>query len=258
VIKKIDFSKFSSIKCGGVIDVFIIQSQDDIPKNHTIIGLANNLLVSPNAKNLMMLSKKFNYITHDDFTITIGGATPSGKIVSYCKKHDIGGFEFLSSLPGSLGGLVKMNAGLGGYEIFDNLLNIKNQYQTLFKKEIAHGYRFSNIEGVIFEAVFTYKKGFSYEIVENLNKLRRNQPKHPSAGSCFKNPPNDYAGRLIEAVGLRGYQKGGFCFSKDHANFLVNLGGGKFEDAIWLIKEAQRRVYDEFNITLEREIVVLF
>lgn len=257
MIKQIDFSTFSSIKCGAVVEVLIIESRKNIPKNHTIIGLCNNLLIHPDAKNLMMLSKKFDYITHDNNTVTIGGATPTGKIISYCKKHNISGFEFLSSLPGSLGGLIKMNAGLRGYDIFDHLVSVTTQDTTLKKENINHGYRYSDIDAIVFEATFTKKEGFEHTIVQELKTMRKNQPKAPSAGSCFKNPPNDYAGRLIEAVGLKGVQKGGFCFSDQHANFLVNLGGGKFEDAIWLIEEAQKRVFDAFHISLEKEIVIV-
>ena len=87
--------------------------------------------------------------------------------------------------------------------------------------------------------------------------MRSNQPSTPSAGSCFKNPEGDYAGRLIEAVGLKGKRVGGMEFSSEHANFLVNQGDGNFDDAIYLIKEAQRRVFKEFNIWLECEIVIL-
>ena len=88
-------------------------------------------------------------------------------------------------------------------------------------------------------------------------KMRSNQPATPSAGSCFKNPKGDYAGRLIEAVGLKGLRQGDMSFSQEHANFLVNHGDGIFEDALYLIKEAQRRVSLEFDIELECEIIVL-
>jgi UDP-N-acetylmuramate dehydrogenase len=87
--------------------------------------------------------------------------------------------------------------------------------------------------------------------------MRSNQPSTPSAGSCFKNPKEDYAGRLIEAVGLKGVMQENMCFSEQHANFLVNNGNGKFEDAAKLIYEAQKRVYEMFEILLEMEIGVL-
>jgi len=87
--------------------------------------------------------------------------------------------------------------------------------------------------------------------------MRANQPNQPSAGSCFKNPNGDYAGRLIEAFGLKGFKVGNMEFSKIHANFLVNHGRGTFIDAIYLIEEAQKRVFKKFGIQLELEIKVL-
>ena len=87
--------------------------------------------------------------------------------------------------------------------------------------------------------------------------MRANQPSTPSAGSCFKNPEGDYAGRLIEAVGLKGKKVGNMEFSTQHANFLVNHGNGNFEDALTLINEAQKKVFEEFGRKLELEIVIL-
>ena len=83
--------------------------------------------------------------------------------------------------------------------------------------------------------------------------MRSNQPNTPSAGSCFKNPHADFAGRLIEAVGLKGHRVGGMEFSTIHANFLVNADNGTFDDALFLIQEAQKRVYEQFGIWLENE-----
>ncbi len=87
--------------------------------------------------------------------------------------------------------------------------------------------------------------------------MRSNQPSTPSAGSCFKNPKGDYAGRLIEAVGLKAKCVGGMEYSSEHANFLVNNGKGTFKDAISLIEEAQKRVSEEFGISLECEVMIL-
>ena len=99
--------------------------------------------------------------------------------------------------------------------------------------------------------------GFVFPCFRSLLCPFSNQPSTPSAGSCFKNPEGDYAGRLIEAVGLKGERVGGMEFSTRHANFLVNHGNGNFDDAITLIQEAQKRVYEEFNIWLDCEIIIL-
>lgn len=110
---------------------------------------------------------------------------------------------------------------------------------------------------MILEAAFEFTIGFDKEKVSMFKSMRLNQPHLPSAGSCFKNPKGDYAGRLIEAVGLKGFRVGGMEFSKEHANFLVNIENGTFDEAIFLIKEAQQRVFKEFKIWLECEIAVL-
>ncbi|PNV83039.1 MAG: UDP-N-acetylenolpyruvoylglucosamine reductase [Sulfurimonas sp.] len=255
--QNINFSQFSSIKIGGNLDVFLLEDCSQNYEDFYIIGSCNNILIGEEPPPLLKLSKKYNYIKIEENTLKIGGATPSGKIASFCKKHDIANFEFLSHLPGTLGGLVYMNAGLKEYEIFNHLLFITTCSGVFQKSEIAHGYRFTNIKTPILEAVFTLEYDYDKEKLSMFKAMRHNQPSTPSAGSCFKNPQNDYAGRLIEAVGLKGYRVGGMEFSKEHANFLVNVKNGIFDDAIFLIQEAQKRVYDKFKIWLECEIAVL-
>jgi UDP-N-acetylmuramate dehydrogenase len=244
---------------GGIFDVLVLDAHathEDI-KNHYLIGSCNNILIGNNPPPLMMLSKEYDYIKIEDNALKIGAATPSGKIASFCKKHDIANFEFVSHLPGKLGGLVYMNAGLKEYEIFNNLLNITTLFSKQNKNEIEYGYRYTNIKEPILEATFALEYGFDTQKVAMFKEMRANQPSTPSAGSCFKNPKGDYAGRLIEAVGLKGVLQGDMCFSNEHANFLVNNGSGVFEDAVYLINEAQKRVYKEFGILLELEIQVL-
>jgi UDP-N-acetylmuramate dehydrogenase len=254
--KTVDFRKFSSIRVGSKADVYLIEDEN-YPQNYTIIGMANNLLVSDNPPPLMMLSKKFDFLHVRDNILHIGGATPSGKIVSFCKKHDIADFEFIARLPGTLGGMLKMNAGLKEYEIFNNLIAIRTKNGWIKKENIKYGYRFTDIQDVILEASFTCKSGFCIDKLDIFKKMRSNQPKNPSAGSCFKNPKDDYAGRLIEAVGLKGYRIGDMAFSEIHANFLVNLGEGTFYDALKLIELAEKRVKESFDISLEREIIII-
>lgn len=253
----IDFAKFSSIKIGGTLDVMLLEDCSEKYKDYYIIGSCNNILIGTEPPPLLKLSKIYDYIKIENDTLKIGGATPSGRIASFCKKHNIVNFEFLSHLPGTLGGLVYMNAGLKEYEIFNNLISVKTCDKELKKDEIEHGYRFTNIGSPILEATFSLKHGYDKERLLMFKSMRDNQPSIPSAGSCFKNPVGDYAGRLIEAVGLKGYRAGGMEFSSQHANFLVNVQNGTFDDAIYLIQEAQKRVYKEFNIWLECEIAVL-
>ena len=255
--KTIDFAKFSSIKIGGVHEVTLLEDPNDFNDDYFLIGSCNNVLVGSNIPKLMKLSKKYDYIKIEDNILKIGAATPSGKLASFCKKNNIANFEFVSHLPGTLGGLVYMNAGLKEYEIFNNLLNITTTKGKFEKKSINYGYRNTDIKEPILEASFILEYGYSDEKAELFKKMRANQPSGASAGSCFKNPKGDYAGRLIEAVGLKGKRVGAMEFSTKHANFLLNSGGGIFEDAIALIEEAQRRVLQEFGISLECEVIIL-
>lgn len=255
--KDIDLSKFTSIGIGSVAPVYIIQEDRVIPDNHTIIGHGNNLLIGPNHPPLMMLGKSFDYIKIKDNKLLIGAATPSGKVVSFCKKHDIAGFEFFMKLPGVMGGLVKMNAGLKSYETFNYLYSITTENGLILKSEIPHTYRHTQIKGVIFEASFDINPGFNQAMVEKFMTMRDNQPQIKSAGSCFINPYNDFAGRLIEEVGLKGKRYGDMAFSEVHANFLANYGAGTFEDAMKCINEAKKLVKEQFDLDLEVEIVII-
>jgi len=256
-LKTIDFSKYASIKVGQPTEVMMIEHGDTIPNDRYLIGGANNLLVSPNPPPLMMLSKDFAYITQDDILLEIGAAMPTGRIVSYAKKHDLAGFEFCSKLPGTLGGMLAMNAGVKEYEVFNILHSIEINGKWIQKEEIAHGYRFAKLSGIATAARFEIKKGFSQDLLDSLLNLRSNQPNTPSAGSAFKNPEGDYAGRLIEKVGLKGFRKGDMQWSEVHANFLVNLGSGTFEDAKYLIDLAKEKIVKELKISLKEEIKIL-
>ncbi len=257
MIRTIDFSKYSSIKIGPIVEVEVIDEIKVLSKDTIMIGGANNLLVSPTPPPLAILSKRFSTIMIEENRLIIGGAAMSGRIHSFCKKHDIKGFEYLSKLPGTLGGLLKMNAGMKEDEIFNSLIMIRTSNGWMEKKDIAYGYRYTDIDTVIYEAVFEIEKGYNFEKLEGFSKMRENQPSAPSAGSAFKNPEGDYAGRLIEAVGLKGVRIGNAMFSEVHANFLVNLGGARFEDALSLINLAKEKVADKYGINLENEVQII-
>jgi len=254
-LKTINLSKYTSIKIGPTIDVEIIREPLHI--NTFLLGGGNNLLVSPNPPKMSILGKEFDFIHVKENAIHIGGATPSGKILSYAKKNDYTNFEIMQKLPGTLGGMIKMNAGLKEWEIFNNLIAIKTESGWIEKKDIEYGYRYTRISETIYEASFKIQKGFDISLLEMFKKLRDNQPKSPSAGSCFKNPPNNYAGKLLEEAGLKGFKIGDMAFCKTHANFLVNLGNGTFKDAIELIELAKKEVLEKSGIKLELEIKIV-
>ncbi|WP_419771168.1 MAG: UDP-N-acetylmuramate dehydrogenase [Candidatus Marinarcus sp.] len=253
--KTIDFSKYSSIHIGPVCEVLVINEINSY-EEYQIIGRANNLLISPKPHQFAILGDAFDYIKQEESKLYVGCATTSGKLLTYTKNHNIAHLEFLAKLPGNLGGLVKMNAGLKSWEIFNYIHAIKTKEGYIKKEDILYSYRYTNIEDIVYEVVFNIESGFSKERLKAFNAMRDNQPHTPSAGSCFKNPEGDFAGRLIEAVGLKGFEKGGMAFSNQHANFLVNNGNGTYEEAIFLINLAKEKVKERFDIVLEEEISI--
>jgi UDP-N-acetylmuramate dehydrogenase len=252
----IDFKKYSSLNIGGKYKVKIINDIGEY-KQYKIIGGANNLLISNKPPKMAMLGDEFNYIFQKNGKLIIGGSTTTTTILNYCRKNDITNFELLVKLPGKIGGLVKMNAGLKKYEIFNHLESIKTYKGVVLKENILYKYRFTDIQDIVFEATFNIEKGFNKYKQKEFIKMRDNQPNLPSAGSCFKNPKDYSAGYLIEKVGLKGYNIGNIAFSSIHSNFLVNMGGGTYDEAIKLINLAKKKVKDEFNIELELEIIIL-
>ena len=257
---KIDFKKYSSIKIGGVFDIEIINQKCDF--NGIIIGGANNILKSNKNIKMGILGRNFDFINiidkNDKFVIlNIGCATKSNKIYNFAKKNNIKGFEFLNKIPGTLGGILKMNAGLKDENISKNLLNINIYNKNISKTNIIFNYRFCNIIDIIFDATFKLEIGFDFKKDEILNQIRQNQPNGASFGSIFKNPKDNFAAKLIEDVGLKGYKYNGAMISDKHANFLINYDNATFEDAIFIIKLAQKRVFEKFNIKLEKEVIIL-
>ncbi len=255
-MKKIDFTKFSSIKIGSIREVKIIKDYEKL-NEYFIIGACNNILLSNEDKRLAILDKRFDFINLQKDYLHVGGATKSSQLLKFAKQNNLANFELCQKLPGTIGGMIKMNAGLKKHEIFNNLIEIRTHNGWINKKDIEYSYRHTNIDDIIYEAKFELKKGFNKSLLTYFKNLRDNQPNYPSCGSCFKNPKNDFAGRLIEAVGLKGKSINDISFSNKHANFLINKGKGTYKDAIELINEAKKRVFEEFNIKLELEIVII-
>lgn len=253
--KTVDFSKYSSIKIGPIAKIKVINEIADY-SDYEIIGRANNLLISNTHPKFAILGEAFNYIKQKDNKLYVGCATTSGKLLTYSRKNNIADLEFLAKLPGNLGGLVKMNAGLKSWEIFNYIDKIKTKDGYIKKEDINYSYRQTKIDTIVYEVVFNIEYGFSKEKLKLFNKMRDNQPQTASAGSCFKNPKGDFAGRLIEEVGLKGLRKGDMAFSEVHSNFLVNHGNGTYEDAIYLINLAKSKIKEKFNIKMEEEIVI--
>ncbi|APW66770.1 MULTISPECIES: UDP-N-acetylmuramate dehydrogenase [Arcobacteraceae] len=253
--KEIDFSRYSSLKIGPKAEVLVINKIDDY-KDYQIMGRCNNTLVGPNHPKFAILGEEFDYIRQEGDLLYVGCATTSGKLLTYTRNNDIADLEFLAKLPGNMGGLVKMNAGLKSWEVFNYVHSIKTKDGYIKKEDIDYSYRHTKIDTIVYEVVFNITHGFSKDMLKQFNKMRDNQPHMPSAGSCFVNPDNDFAGRLIEEIGLKGLAKGDMSFSSQHANFLVNNGKGTYEDALYLINLAKSKIKQQFNIDIKVEIII--
>jgi UDP-N-acetylmuramate dehydrogenase len=150
-----------------------------------------------------------------------------------------------------------MNGGIKGWEIGKRVIAVRGVDGWIDGERLRFEYRNSNIDFPIFEALLRIEGKFDPELDRRLKELRKNQPKGPSLGSVFKNPPGDYAGRLIEKAGLKGVRIGGMEVSPFHANFFINRGGGTFEDMVQLIRLVRERVLERFGVKLELEIKVV-
>jgi len=265
VTRLVDFSKFTSVKIGGVHEIFEVNNIEDLNSpeflGSVMIGGGNNLLISPNPPKMAILGKSFDYINFnplgEKIYLEIGAATKSAKIYNFAKQNNIAHLEFLKNIPGTLGGLIKMNAGLLKFSISDNLTHVRLARGWVGKEEISFSYRHSGIDEAILGAKFELRSGFDASISDAISAKRENQPKGASFGSCFVNPDGHFAGALIEAVGLKGYAIGGAKFSEEHANFLINFNHASFEDATSLINLARARVLDKFGVKLKSEVCIL-
>ena len=197
---------------------------------------------------------------------------PLSRLAAFAQQNGLAGLEFASGIPGSVGGGVMMNAGAYGGELKDAVESVVCYYlpeQRLYEvtaEKCQFGYRdsfFKKLPGnVIISAVFRLHEGDKDEIaakMRELNERRRNkQPLDlPSAGSAFKRPEGHYAAALIDEAGLKGFSVGGAQVSEKHAGFIVNTGNATSADIHELMKQVRKRVYDNSNVLLEPEIILL-
>ena len=189
------------------------------------------------------------------------------KLAAALAERGLGGFEFASGIPGSLGGGITMNAGAYGGEMKDCLLEAtvldqSGNIQTLASKDLKLSYRHSTVmeEGhIVLEAVLQFTPGDQDAIRAQMKELngrrKEKQPlEYPSAGSTFKRPEGYFAGKLIQDAGLCGYSVGGAQVSEKHCGFVINRQSATAEDVQALIKDVQTIVKDKFGVTMEPEV----
>lgn len=239
---------------------------------YKILGNGSNVIFKDELYDgvIINLSKLDNFEV-DDTVITVGAGYNLTKLSLKVARLGLSGLEFASGIPGTIGGAVYMNAGAYksdmGYVVSEvKVITPDLEIKTIYNKEMNFHYRTSFLKQnpgyICVEAKIVLKKGNKDEILSLLEdrKQRRlmSQPlEYPSAGSVFRNPTNDFAGRLIEEIGYKGKNIGGAYVSEKHANFIVNKGEATANDIKTLIKEIQKEVKQKYDIELilEQEIV---
>ncbi len=240
-----------------------------------ILGAGSNTLINDNLFDgvVIKLSKNFNNISLLGEDIIIAGTAMLDKSLSdFAANNDLSGFEFLSCIPGSVGGGIKMNAGCFGRDFSDILLSIQavdksGNVITIPSKDIKFEYRKNNLsEDLIFlSASFKGTKSNNAKIIDQINKFKlekeKNQPtKIKTSGSTFKNPVSQTQRKVWELIKESvplDKSFGDACISEKHCNFFVNKGEAKFKDMKKLIDFVAKNVLEKTGISLEKEIKIL-
>jgi UDP-N-acetylmuramate dehydrogenase len=238
------------------------------------VGLGSNLLVRDGGLRgtvLLMHAALDELRIEPDGTVYTQAGVPGAKLARFAALHNLQGAEFFVGIPGTLGGMLAMNAGCYGSETWEKVLRVQtvNRHGEVHTRTAADyeiGYRHVALrepsEEWFTAAWLKFDKGDGeiarQEIKALLNKRIASQPLNlPNAGSVFRNPPGDHAARLIESCGLKGKQIGGAQVSEKHANFIVNVGAATAADIENLIFEVQATVDQKTGIKLQCEVRII-
>jgi len=274
--------KYTSFGIGGPADVMVFPEgaadvraalrlcrEERVP--YLVLGGGSNLLVRDGGFRgvVLHLEGVFTQLNVEGKRVWAGAGVRLSRLVAFCSKLALSGVECLAGVPGTVGGAVRGNAGAFGGSIADHLVAVRlltseGDEHVFSRDRMEFSYRRSSLpEGcVILEAAFDLEQGDTGEIRRrisaNLVQRNRGQPvEWRSAGSVFKNPPGEYAGRLVEKAGLKGVRVGGACISPKHGNFIINLGGATATDILALIDLMQRQVREKMQVELELEVRVV-
>jgi UDP-N-acetylmuramate dehydrogenase len=274
----------TTIKIGGPADLFIEPSSVENLKllmgvlkkyrlNWRAIGRGSNLLVSDKGIEgaVIKLGSGIDELKLNGTEITVGGGHSLISLATLISKKGLSGLEFASGIPGSVGGAVYMNAGAHGSDISKiltraHILFEDGTMEWLSNDEMKFSYRTSVLQkmrpGIVVEATFQLLEGDRAAIVSQMNKnkdyRKDTQPwNFPCAGSIFRNPLPNYAGKLIEVAGLKGFSIGGAKISEMHGNFIVNAGNATAGDVLALIQHVKDTIYSLYEIKMETEVEII-
>ena len=233
------------------------------------LGLGSNLLIRDGGvkETVILTQGGLNSLMQvDELTIRAEAGVACGQLARYCARLNLTGLEFLAGIPGTVGGALAMNAGCHNGETWEWVQRVETIDQQGIVRmrdfsEFKIAYR--HVKGPVREwfvaGYFQLKLGNKEQsllrIKELLDHRARTQPiDFPNCGSVFRNPPGDYAGRLIELCGLKGFSLGKAQVSNKHANFIVNTGGATAAEIEQLIEIIMKQVYEKTGISLVREV----
>jgi UDP-N-acetylmuramate dehydrogenase len=279
-------SRHTSLRVGGPADLYVkattvdavvtwvrLARERDLPAP-LVLGRGSNVLASDRGVRGVVIevacAAHTLTVRGDTGLLTVEAGASLPALAYQLARDGWGGFEQAIGIPGSVGASVVNNAGAHGWSMSDNVTRVEvlgpqGSVYELPADKLAFEYRgsrFKHQHRTERELVLRVDMTVDREDPATLQTAmadytahrRRTQPTDPSVGSMFKNPPGDYAGRLIEAVGLKGHRVGQAQISPKHANFFVNLGGATAADVTALIHAARAAVRESFGISLELEI----
>ena len=280
VIKNAQMKEYSNMKVGGIAKelIFVEEKNElkeiiDTRKNIFILGNGTNTLIYDGNLDISFVSlKKLQKIfieeKNKDFDLVrVESGLDLDDLIKFMEENNYTGLENITGIPGSVGGLVNMNGGAYGTEIFDCIEEVEvckndGKIEKIKTKDLHFKYRTTEIKEnkwIVISALFKFKFGF--DRIASEDKREQRKVKHPldlpNLGSTFKNPEGKFAARLISDAGLKGYQVGGARISDKHPNFVTNIGNATFNDVISVIEHVKEVVFEKFNIKLETEIVIL-
>ncbi|WP_066252596.1 UDP-N-acetylmuramate dehydrogenase [Neobacillus drentensis] len=274
----------TTIKIGGPADLFIEPSSVENLKqvmslvkkyslNWRAIGRGSNLLVSDKGIEgaVIKLGSGIDELKINGTEITVGGGHSLVSLATLISKKGMSGLEFASGIPGSVGGAVYMNAGAHGSDISKiltraHILFEDGTMEWLSNEEMKFSYRTSVLQkirpGIVVEASFQLvegdKEAIVSQMIKNKDYRKETQPwNFPCAGSIFRNPLPNYAGKLIEVAGLKGFSIGGAKISEMHGNFIVNAGDATAGDVLALIQHVKDVIYSLYEVKMETEVEIV-
>lgn len=271
-IRATDGKSLTSMHCGGAIaQLMEVESLPELidlvgrlPDFHVLGGGTNTIFAdAPTTTPVIKLGQAFDYLRLEGDRLYAGAACQLHAVLMFCRDSGLSGIEFLTGIPGTLGGALWMNAGTGDKGIMDvvetiDLVDAQGQH-IIARAGIQAGYRRAEIppRTIITGACLHLRPGDKDAIAAHINRYlerRRAQPKGYSSGCIFKNPLGTSAGMLIDQAGLKGTRIGEAYVSETHANFIINTGGATCADIQALIARIKAEVKARFGIDLEEEV----